>query len=60
MKQVKCENCGRVLYEVEAKSGHSVVKKICKCGSMNVHIIENGNVEPFQDRIGLRKKSVMP
>lgn len=53
MKKFHCSSCGKVLFE--GNITHGVIKKKCKCGTMNTIEIKPAD-QAFQERLDLAKK----
>jgi phage FluMu protein Com len=54
MMMIRCIACKKVLFEADIKEG--IVKKKCKCGTMNIISVEKPANQAFQDRAILAKK----
>ena len=49
----RCVSCGKVLFEIDLKEG--TIKKLCKCGTMNIITTEKA-AQSFQEKLTLVKK----
>lgn len=50
----RCKSCGKVLFEAELNDG--TIKKLCKCGTMNIITTQKPANQSFQEKLNLIKK----